>query len=355
MIESRLKAMELELGRLEQALLEMAPSSPEYVAAAKRHAELKELLEMGLAWREKKKEMEDLLLVLKGEKDEEMRDLVRQEIERLEGQIADLESRLKGKLFGEDDGSVKSVILEIRAGAGGEEAALFARELFNMYMKYAEKKRWKTELMDMSLSDLGGFKEVVLAIESKEAYRHLRYESGVHRVQRVPETESQGRIHTSTVTVAVLPEPDEVEVQIRAEDLRVEVFRASGPGGQHVNRTESAVRITHIPTGITVSCQDERSQHRNRAKAMRLLRARLKDKLEQERQREISEQRRRQVGTAERSEKIRTYNFPQGRVTDHRVGLTLYKLEDVLEGELDELIVPLIERMKAKEMVNSDS
>ena len=325
------------------------PSSAEYVALAKRHAELKEVLDIGLSWRQKRREVEALLEVLKEEKDEEMRALVRQEVEGLEREIRELESTMRVQLFGEEEDAVKSMILEIRAGAGGEEAALFARELFGMYMKYAEKKRWRTELIDMSLADLGGFKEVIVAIESKEAYKYLRFESGVHRVQRVPETESQGRIHTSTVTVAVLPEPDDVEVEVRPEELRIEVFRASGPGGQHVNRTESAVRITHLPTGITVSCQDERSQHRNKAKAMRLLRARLKERMEQERQKEISEQRRRQVGTAERSEKIRTYNFPQGRVTDHRVGLTLYKLEEVLEGGLDDLILPLMEKMRAKE------
>ncbi len=217
-----------------------------------------------------------------------------------------------------------------------------------MYMKYAERMRWKTELMSVSMSDLGGIKEVIMVVEGKDAYSKLGYESGVHRVQRVPQTEAQGRIHTSAVTVAVLPEPEEMEVSINPEEIRVDVFRSSGPGGQHVNTTDSAVRITHIPTGLVVTCQDEKSQHKNKAKAIRVLRARLKEKMESEKEQEISEARRRQVGSGDRSERIRTYNFPQGRVTDHRIGLTLYKLQDLLNGDLDGIVEPLAAHFQAE-------
>ncbi|HDD35355.1 MAG TPA: peptide chain release factor 1, partial [Candidatus Desulfofervidus auxilii] len=232
--------------------------------------------------------------------------------------------------------------LEIRAGTGGEEAALFAAELFKMYSKYAENKGWRVEVLSSHFTGLGGVKELIALIEGKGAYSRLKYESGVHRVQRVPETESQGRIHTSAVTVAILPEAEEVDVEIDPKDLKIEVFRASGPGGQHVNVTDSAVRITHIPTGMVVQCQDERSQHKNKAKAMKILRARLLEKKRQEQEEKMAKERKNQVGTGDRSERIRTYNFPQGRVTDHRIGLTLYRLEDVLEGNLDEIIDALI-------------
>jgi peptide chain release factor 1 len=229
-------------------------------------------------------------------------------------------------------------LLEIRAGTGGEEAGLFAGDLFRMYSKFAEKQGWRMEIMSRHYTGVGGFKEIIAMIEGKGVYSRLKFESGVHRVQRVPATESQGRIHTSTVTVAILPEAKEVEIQIDPNDLRIDIFRSSGPGGQSVNTTDSAVRITHLPTGMVVSCQDEKSQHKNKAKALKILRARLMDRARQEQQIEISEKRRIQVGTGERSERIRTYNFPQGRVTEHRIGLTLYRLESVLEGELDEII-----------------
>jgi peptide chain release factor 1 len=284
------------------------------------------------------------------ETDEEMKDLVREEAEHLDAEDARLESVLMGRLLSKDLEQVKNTFMEIRAGTGGEEAALFARDLFAMYMKYAEKMRWKTELLNMSMSDMGGFKEVVMAVESPDAYQKLKHESGVHRVQRVPETESQGRIHTSAVTVAVLAEPEELELKISPEDLRIDVYRSSGPGGQHVNTTDSAVRITHIPTGLVVTCQDEKSQHKNKAKAMRVLRARLKEQMEEEAEQEVSEERRKQVGSGDRSERIRTYNFPQGRVTDHRVGLTLYKLEDVLAGNLDPLLDPLVAHFQAESL-----
>ena len=284
------------------------------------------------------------------ETDGELKEMAHEELTILESEQERLEALLKEKLLGGNGHDVKSMFLEIRAGTGGEEAALFAAELFTMYMKYAEKMKWKTELMGASLSSLGGFKEVVLLVESPDAYPRLKYESGVHRVQRVPETESQGRIHTSTVTVAVLPEPEEVDFKVNPEDLRIDVFRSSGPGGQHVNTTDSAVRITHLPTGLVVTCQDEKSQHKNKAKALRVLRARLKEKMEEEKEQEVSDERRKQVGTGERSERIRTYNFPQGRVTDHRIGLTLYRLEDVLAGNLDPVLDPLISHFQAESL-----
>ncbi|MDI6764790.1 MAG: peptide chain release factor 1, partial [Thermodesulfobacteriota bacterium] len=240
------------------------------------------------------------------------------------------------------------ILLEIRAGTGGDEAGLFASDLFRMYGKYAEKNRWRVEIMSRSFTGVGGFKEVIALIEGKGAYSRLKYESGVHRVQRVPVTESQGRIHTSTVTVAILPEAEEVEVAIDPNDLRIDIFRSSGPGGQSVNTTDSAVRITHLPTNMVVTCQDEKSQHKNKAKALKILRARLLDHARQEKEKEISAQRKNQVGTGERSERIRTYNFPQGRVTDHRIGLTLYRLSEVLDGEIDEVIHKLTTHYQAE-------
>jgi peptide chain release factor 1 len=249
-----------------------------------------------------------------------------------------VEGDLKMALLPRDPYDEKNILLEIRAGTGGEEAGLFAGDLFRMYSKFAEKQGWRMEIMSRHYTGVGGFKEIIAMIEGKGVYSRLKFESGVHRVQRVPATESQGRIHTSTVTVAILPEAKEVEIQIDPNDLRIDIFRSSGPGGQSVNTTDSAVRITHLPTGMVVSCQDEKSQHKNKAKALKILRARLMDRARQEQQIEISEKRRIQVGTGERSERIRTYNFPQGRVTEHRIGLTLYRLESALEGELDEII-----------------
>jgi peptide chain release factor 1 len=241
-------------------------------------------------------------------------------------------------LLPKDPNDEKNILLEIRAGTGGEEAGLFASNLFRMYAKFAEKQGWRMEVLNRHYTGVGGFKEIIALIEGKGVYSRLKFESGVHRVQRVPVTESQGRIHTSTVTVAILPEAEEVEVQIDPNDIRIDIFRSSGPGGQSVNTTDSAVRITHLATGMVVTCQDEKSQHKNKAKALKILRARLLDRARQEKQTEISEKRRSQVGTGERSERIRTYNFPQGRVTDHRIGLTLYRLDEVLEGELNEII-----------------
>ena len=280
--------------------------------------------------------------------DSEMRKLAREEIDTLNESILKIEDQLKILLLPKDPNDEKNILLEIRAGTGGEEAALFAADLYRMYIRYAELKRWKTEILSQNITGIGGFKEIITLIEGNNVYSRLKYESGVHRVQRVPETEAQGRIHTSAVTVAVLPEAEEVDVEINPEDLRIDTFRSSGHGGQHVNVTDSAVRITHLPTGLVVSCQDEKSQHKNKAKAMKVLRSRLLDLEMREQQSKITEERRTMVGSGDRSERIRTYNYPQARVTDHRIGLTLYKLEEVLQGQLDQYIDPLITHFQAE-------
>lgn len=274
--------------------------------------------------------------------DKEMKELAEEEIKDNKERIETLSQELKILLLPKDPNDDKSVIVEIRGGAGGDEAALFAGDLFRMFTMYAESNRWKTEILNSSPTDIGGYKEISFSIEGQGAYSKLKFESGVHRVQRIPSTESGGRIHTSTVTVAVLPEVEEVEVNIDANDLRIDVFRAGGPGGQCVNTTDSAVRITHIPTGLVVSCQDEKSQHKNKDKAMKILRSRLYDLVQQEQHDKIASERKSQVGTGDRSERIRTYNFPQGRVTDHRIGLTLHKLDAILNGDMEELISALI-------------
>ena len=292
---------------------------------------------------------------LLNDSDTEIRKLAREEIETLKSTLVQLEEKLRVLLLPKDPNDERNVILEIRAGTGGEEAALFAADLFRAYVRYAETKRWKTEILSQSSSGIGGFKEVILLIEGQGVYSLLKHESGVHRVQRVPETEAQGRIHTSTVTVAVLPEAEEVDVEIDPEDLRIDVFRASGHGGQHVNVTDSAVRITHMPSGLVVSCQDEKSQHKNKAKAMKVLRSRLLDRQQAEQDSMISEERRKMVGSGERSEKIRTYNFPQARVTDHRIGLTLHRLEDILQGEMDLILDPVITYFQAEALKGAES
>ncbi len=325
-------------------------SKPEVVADLKKYKslskELKELTEVYETYREYKKltkEREELKELLRGS-EEELRKLAKEELESIDKKLTSLEGRLKALLIPKDPDESKNVILEIRAGAGGEEAALFASDLMRMYQKYAEENGWKFSVLSANKTGLGGFKEVVALIEGDGAYSRLKYESGVHRVQRIPTTESGGRIHTSTVTVAVLPEADETDININQADLKIETFRASGAGGQYVNTTETAVRITHTPTGIVVSCQDERSQFQNKQKALKILYAKLKDFYEKKKREEIAKERKEQVGTGERSEKIRTYNFPQNRVTDHRINLTLYKLQDVLEGKLDEIIDALRNR-----------
>jgi peptide chain release factor 1 len=274
--------------------------------------------------------------------DQEMRRLAKDEIESLKTELSQLETDLKLLLLPKDPNDEKNILLEIRAGTGGDEAALFAADLFRAYLKYAEIRRWKTDILSRHNTGIGGLKEIIILIEGQNVYSRLKYESGVHRVQRVPETEAQGRIHTSAVTVAVLPEAEEVDVQINMEELRIDTYRSSGCGGQHINVTDSAIRITHLPSGLVVTCQDEKSQHKNKAKALKVLRSRLLDMQQAEQQSKISEERKSMVGTGDRSERIRTYNFPQARVTDHRIGLTLYKLDDVLQGNLDLVIDPLI-------------
>jgi len=274
--------------------------------------------------------------------DPEIRKLAREEVDSMKEKMAEMEEDLRVLLLPSDPNDDRNIILEIRAGTGGEEAGLFAADLFRMYVRYAEIKGWKTEILSRHETEKGGFKEVILLIAGDKVYSRLKRESGVHRVQRVPETEAQGRIHTSAVTVAVLPEAEEVDVVINPEDLRIDVYRSSGCGGQHVNTTDSAVRITHLPTGLVVTCQDEKSQHKNKAKAMKVLRSRMLDMELSEQQAKISEERKSMVGSGDRSEKIRTYNFPQARVTDHRIGLTLYRLEAVLQGNLDLILEPLI-------------
>jgi peptide chain release factor 1 len=317
---------------------ELITKQDEFQRAAKECAELGKVVDLYRRLKKLEEEIKESEHLLADEEDEEMKRLAKEELNRLTHEKEKVEAELKTALLPKDPNDQKNILLEIRAGTGGEEAGLFAGDLFRMYSKFAEKQGWRMEILNRHYTGVGGFKEIIALIEGKGVYSRLKFESGVHRVQRVPVTESQGRIHTSTVTVAILPEAEEVDVQIDPNDLRIDIFRSSGPGGQSVNTTDSAVRITHLPTGMVVSCQDEKSQHKNKAKALKILRARLMDKAQQEKHMEISEKRRNQVGTGERSERIRTYNFPQGRVTDHRIGLTLYRLESVLEGELDEII-----------------
>ncbi|HIP98554.1 MAG TPA: peptide chain release factor 1 [Aquifex aeolicus] len=302
------------------SLEELYTTYQEYKKTLNAYREAKEILSLG---------------------DEELKELAKEEIKQLEPKLQELSKRLKILLLPKDERDNKNVILEIRAGVGGEEAALFAADLLRMYQRYAEEKGWKFQILDANKTGLGGYKEVIVLIEGKDVYSHLKYESGVHRVQRVPVTESGGRIHTSTATVAVLPEVEETEVEINPAELKIETFRASGAGGQYVNTTETAVRITHIPTGIVVQCQDERSQFQNKQKALKILRAKLKQFYEEQKLMELTEERKKQVGHGDRSEKIRTYNFPQNRVTDHRINLTLHKLDQIMEGKLDELIETL--------------
>ncbi|TCL67353.1 peptide chain release factor 1 (bRF-1) [Hydrogenispora ethanolica] len=326
---------------------------PLFQKLARAHAAISELVETYQEYKRVAADLETAAEMLREEQGEAA-EMLRAEIADLEATAARLSGRLRILLLPRDPNDEKNAIIEIRAGTGGEEAALFAGDLFRMYTRYAESKGWRTELLSTSESDLGGFKEIIFTIEGQQVFSRLKFESGVHRVQRVPETEAQGRIHTSAATVAIMPEAEEVEVEIGPNDLRIDVFRAGGHGGQCVNTTDSAVRITHLPTGLVVTCQDEKSQLKNKEKAMKVLRARLLDKFQSEQHAEMAEARRNMVGSGDRSERIRTYNFPQNRLTDHRINLTLYHLDSIIEGNLDEVIEPLITADQAERLKNVD-
>ena len=334
---------------------EVIANQAEFQRLAKKRSEMESIVNAYDEYTSMLKKLKDAEGMVETETDPELKELAELEVSELKPQIEKMEGQLKLLLIPKDEDDQKNTIFEVRAGTGGEEAALFAADLYRMYTRYAEKQGWKCELMSMNDTGLGGIKEVVFSIQGNGVFGKLKFESGVHRVQRVPETEAGGRIHTSAATVAVLPEAEEVDVQIDENDLRVDVFRASGPGGQCVNRTDSAVRITHLPTGLVVSCQDEKSQHKNKAKAIRILRARLFDKVKEEKDSARAENRRNQVGSGDRSERIRTYNFPQQRLTDHRINLTLYKLDEVMEGNIDEIIDALIEADNLRKLAEEEA
>ncbi len=346
--------------RFEELLHELGDpvlaSDPErFRRLMKEQAELAPLVETYTQYKKTKQSIDDNLEMLEEEHDEEMRELLKEDLSEAKKQIPELENKLKLLLLPKDPNDEKNVFVEIRAGAGGDEAALFAADLFRMYNRFAERNRWKSELISVNESGIGGMKEVVFMISGQGAYSRLKYESGVHRVQRVPETESGGRIHTSTATVAIMPEAEEIDVVIDMNDCKFDVFRASGNGGQCVNTTDSAVRLTHIPTGIVISCQDEKSQLKNKDKALKVLRAKLFELETAKKQDEQAEYRRNQIGTGDRSEKIRTYNFPQSRVTDHRIKLTLYKLDAIMDGDLFELIDSLTAADQAQKLSNMEN
>lgn len=321
---------------------------------SKEQSDLEEQNQAYLEYKQILEQLDDAKSMLEEKLDPEMKELVKIELEELTEKKEKLEEKIRILLLPKDPNDEKNVIVEVRGAAGGDEAALFAADLYRMYTRYAERQGWKVEVLEANTTGLGGFKEVVFSIQGKGAYSRLKFESGAHRVQRVPSTESGGRIHTSTSTVAVLPEAEEVEIEIHDKDLRIDTFCSSGPGGQSVNTTKSAVRITHLPTGIVVSCQDEKSQNSNKEKAMRVLRARLYDMKQQEEQAKLAQTRKSAVGTGDRSERIRTYNFPQSRVTDHRIGLTLHKLDSILDGDLDEVIEALINHEQAELLKNAE-
>ncbi|MFS0654071.1 peptide chain release factor 1 [Bacillus sp. 179-C3.3 HS] len=350
----RLKSIEERYEKLNEYL-----SDPEVVndpkklrEYSKEQSDIQETVEVYRQYRAASDQLSDAKAMLEEKLDADMRDMVKEEISELTDETQRLEAELKILLIPKDPNDDKNVIVEVRGAAGGEEAALFAGNLYRMYSRFAEMQGWKTEVMEANVTGTGGYKEIIFMISGKGAYSKLKFENGAHRVQRVPETESGGRIHTSTATVAVLPEAEEVEVDIHEKDIRVDTFASSGPGGQSVNTTMSAVRLTHLPTGVVVSCQDEKSQIKNKEKAMKVLRARIYDKFQREAQAEYDQTRKSAVGTGDRSERIRTYNFPQNRVTDHRIGLTIQKLDQILEGKLDEVIDALIMEDQARKLQN---
>lgn len=352
----RLKAIEERYNTLNQLLSdpETMNDMDKFREYSKEQASIQETVEVYRQFSDVLEQLDDAKAMLEDKLDDDMREMVKEEVNELEETKEQLEEKLKILLLPKDPNDDKNVIVEIRGAAGGDEAALFAADLYRMYSRYAETHGWKTEIIEANYTELGGYKEIIFMINGQGAYSHLKYENGAHRVQRVPSTESGGRIHTSTATVAVLPEAEEVEVDVHEKDIRVDTFASSGPGGQSVNTTMSAVRLTHIPTGIVVSCQDEKSQIKNKEKAMKVLRARIYDKFQQEAQAEYAETRKNAVGTGDRSERIRTYNFPQNRVTDHRIGLTIQKLDQILEGKLEEFIEALILEDQTRKMENAN-
>ncbi|PID71758.1 MAG: peptide chain release factor 1 [Desulfobulbus propionicus] len=337
-IDDRLSVLEHQLSDPQ-----LANDQKKYQEVVREHSTVSKLAALYGEYRNLLDEQEEHKAMIRDEdEDPELVELAKAELEEGAERITVLEQEIRVLLLPKDPNDEKNILLEIRAGTGGDEAALFAADLFRMYSRYAETQGWKVEVMSSNPIGIGGFKEIIGLVKGKSVYSKLKYESGVHRVQRVPDTETQGRIHTSAVTVAIIPEAEEVDLHIEPNELKFDVYRSSGPGGQSVNTTDSAVRITHLPTGLVVTCQDEKSQHKNKAKALQVLRARLLDQMEQERSDKISAERRSQVGSGDRSERIRTYNFPQGRVTDHRINLTVYKLDQVIAGALDEVVIPVI-------------
>lgn len=348
----KLEALEERFAYLSEKI-----SDPEIIAEqeawrkmCKEHSDLTPIINKYREYKTAKQTISDDKEMLEEGQEKELEEMIKEELSENEDKLQSISEELKVLLLPKDPNDEKNVIMEIRGGTGGDEAALFAADLMRMYSMYAEARRWKIDVLSSNPTDIGGYKEVCFSVEGQGAYSRLKFESGVHRVQRVPSTESGGRIHTSAVTVAVLPEVEDVEVDINPNDLRIDVFRAGGPGGQCVNTTDSAVRITHMPTGIVVSCQDEKSQHKNKDKAMKILRSRIYEVLEEQRHKEIADERKSQVGSGDRSERIRTYNFPQGRVTDHRINLTLYKLEQFLNGSMDEVIDALITEEQSRKL-----
>ena len=348
----RLQAVENRYEKLNELLSDPAiiSDSNKLREYSKEQSDIQETVEVYREYKDVREQLKDAKAMLEDKLDAEMREMVKEEVSELESQDKTLSERLKILLVPKDPNDDKNVIVEVRGAAGGDEAALFAGDLYRMYSRYAEVQGWKTEIIEASYTELGGYKEIIFMINGKGAFAKLKFENGAHRVQRVPETESGGRIHTSTATVAVLPEAEEVEIDIHEKDVRVDTFASSGPGGQSVNTTMSAVRLTHLPTGVVVSCQDEKSQIENKEKAMKVLRARVYDKFRQEAQAEYDQNRKQAVGTGDRSERIRTYNFPQNRVTDHRIGLTIQKLDQILQGKLDDFINALVMEDQAQKM-----